>query len=196
MGPVNLNKDHNINKAGVEVDIIPIMRSPCPSPKPSKKNTRRSKSAMGYYNREYLHADERGSLPDLQYSSVKGSLLNLVQLNPDRFLSTESLISGERAESLGSTGSLPKGTIMNAVVNWLQKSSPFSSTDNIDKRSLASIPDTMDTSISIFDDEELEISEERSTSRSEGVIPDINVFSEENNLSFKTEAQLGKFLKS
>ncbi|XP_057661824.1 uncharacterized protein LOC130897163 isoform X11 [Diorhabda carinulata] len=177
MGPVNLNKDHTINKAGVEVDVIPIMRSPCPSPKPRKKNpTTRSKSAMSYYRNERLKNDESGSLPNLKSSSLKSSLVDLViQMDPKKFTSTQSLISGESGiRSKESTESLPKGTIMKAVVNWLEKSSPFSSIENLDR----SIPDLMETSCSLIDDE-LESTDERSVSKSDCIIPDINIFCED-----------------
>ncbi|KAJ8951609.1 hypothetical protein NQ318_012279 [Aromia moschata] len=102
-----------------------------------------------------------------------------MRLNADSFLSNESLVSSVKSSeqrmsrSVGSAESLPKGAIMNAVVSWLQKSSPFSSTDNIDHQSVTtSIPDTMDVSMSIFDEEDLlEHFDEKS--KSEQIIPDI-----------------------
>lgn len=175
MGPVNLNKDTFINKAGIEVDVIPIMRSPCASPKPikKKKKNKRAKSEMGFHRRAVNKEEDYVSLPDLQRTAsipIHGSLLETVKyLKPERFLSrsletdsTDSLISslleseGHVAHSLGSTESLSKGALTNAVINWLQRSSPFGSTDNIERQSCcASIPDNADiTSISMFDDEE------------------------------------------
>lgn len=170
MGPVTLNKDNLINKAGIEVDVIPIMRSPCASPTPKKKkSTKRAKSEMGFHRskRDKLEVD-RGSLPDLQRSKsipIKGSILGtIMHLKPERFLSrsletgsTDSLVSSiiESTHSFGSTESLSKGAITNAVVNWLHKSSPFASSDNLEQHSCStSMLDPMDTSTSIFDDEE------------------------------------------
>lgn len=185
MGPVSLNKDNLVNKAGVEVEVIPIMRSPCPSPK-RKKKSKRAKSEMGFYKDKRIVEDDRGSLPDLKFSPLKCSLVStVIQMNPETFLSNESLPSGDHkmSRSLGSTESLPKGSITNAVVSWLQKSSPFSSTDNIDHQSITtSIPDTMDVSMSIFDEDDmLETSgafSEKSHGKSEHVIPDILVSDE------------------
>lgn len=167
MGPVTLNKDNLVNKAGVEVDVIPIMRSPCASPKPKKKkSTKRAKSEMGFHRKRV--EEDRGSLPDLQRSKnipIKGSILGtIMQLTPERFLSrsletgsTDSLVSSiiESTHSFGSTESLSKGAITNAVVNWLHRSSPFASSENLEQHSCStSMLDPMDTSISIFDDEE------------------------------------------
>lgn len=147
MAPVNLNKDNLVNKAGVEVDVIPIMRSPCASPrhKRKKRKTARAKSEIAFGKSPQKPDEDRGSLPDLDhYKALKGSLVELVQTNPDRFLnrtsvsgSTESLVSSimsedRMARSLGSSESLSKGAIMNAVVNWLHKSSPLGSLDNLD----------------------------------------------------------------
>lgn len=199
MGPVNLNKDTLINKAGIEVDVIPIMRSPCPSPKPKKKKSKRAKSEMGFHRKRKEKEEDRGSLPDLQRSKaipMRGSILGtIMHLKPERFLSksletesTDSLMSSLLesedyiARSLGSTESLSKGAITNAVVNWLQKSSPFGSTDNIERHSCcASLPDTMDTSMSIFDEEEsmdssgLHLESFDNSSRQDNVIPSIYV---------------------
>ncbi|KAG5895832.1 hypothetical protein JTB14_038262 [Gonioctena quinquepunctata] len=181
MGPVKLNKGHLLNKAGIEVDVIPIMRSPCHSPKPRNKS-KRAKSAMSHYRDKDLKDDHSGSLPDLKTSPLRGSLLNtVVQMGPRTFLSTDSLSRDEHrmTRSLGSTESLPKGAIVGAVMNWLQKSSPFSSTDNIDKSSFGSIADVMETSISIFDDDEMvEVSDYEFLTRSEREIPQISVETE------------------
>lgn len=167
MGPVTLNKDNLVNKAGVEVDVIPIMRSPCASPKPKKKkSTKRAKSEMGFHRKKM--EEDRGSLPDLQRSKnipIKSSILGtIMHLTPERFLSrsletgsTDSLVSSiiESTHSFGSTESLSKGAITNAVVNWLQRSSPFASSENLEQHSCCtSMLDPMDTSVSIFDDEE------------------------------------------
>lgn len=185
MGPVSLNKDNLINKAGIEVEVIPIMRSPCPSPKRKKKD-KRAKSDMGFYKEKRIIEDDRGSLPDFKSTPLKSSLIStMMQMNPEIFLSNESLLSGDHkmSRSLGSAESLPKGSITNAVVSWLQKSSPFNSTENIDHQSITtSIPDTMDVSMSIFDEDDLlEISgafSEKSQGKSEHVVPDILVSDE------------------
>lgn len=171
MGPVSLNKDTFINKAGVEVEVIPIMRTPSPSPKPKRKS-KRARSEMGFNRKQKIPIDDSTSLPDLQRSKpipLKGTLIEtIIRLKPERFLSrslesgsTDSLVSsileseGRIAHSLGSTESLSKGAITNAVVNWLHKSSPFGSTDTLERHSCcASIADTGDTNISVFDDEE------------------------------------------
>lgn len=186
MGPVSLNKDNLVNKAGIEVEVIPIMRSPCPSPKPKKKQSKRAKSEMGFYKDKRIIEDDRGSLPDLKSSPLKCSLISTVmQMNPETFLSNESLLSGDQkmSRSLGSAESLPKGSITNAVVNWLQRSSPFSSTDNIYHHSITtSIPDTMDVSMSIFDEDDLLENSgafsEKSQGKSEHAVPDIFVSDE------------------
>ena len=78
MGPVTLNKDNLVNKAGVEVDVIPIMRSPCHTPRPTKKN-KRAKSALDFYEETSPPKEfDRGSLPDLKRTSLKGSLISTV----------------------------------------------------------------------------------------------------------------------
>lgn len=172
MGPINLNKDHLINRAGIEVDVIPVMRSPCASPRLNrKKKTRRARSEIGFHIRE-KNGEDRGSLPDLEKSkniNIKGSILGtIMHLKPERFLSrsletgsTDSLVSsileseGLAVHSVGSTESLSRGAITNAVVNWLHRSSPFGSIENFEQNSCsASVLDTMDTSVSVFDDEE------------------------------------------
>nr|CAI5853502.1 unnamed protein product [Callosobruchus analis] len=185
MAPVKLNKDTLVNKAGVEVDVIPIMRSPCVSPRPRKKkkspnSDKRAKSEMGFYSDRSTRNDDHGSLPDLKATTTKISLYNtILQMKPERFLSTESLLSGETrtTRSLGSEHSLTKGVVMNAVVSWLQKSSPFSSTDNFDHHS--SVADTVDTSI--FDEDDL--LEHSEISKSEHRIPDILVLSEDEKIN-------------
>lgn len=169
MGPVTLNRDNLVNKAGVEVDVIPIMRSPCASPKPKKKKSaKRAKSEMGFYRQREKAEEDRGSLPDLQRSKnipIKGSILGtIMHLKPERFLSrsletgsTDSVVSSiiESTRSFGSTESLSKGAITNAVVSWLQRSSPFASSENLEQHSCStSMLDPMDTSTSIFDEEE------------------------------------------
>lgn len=159
MGPVTLNKDTLVNKAGLEVNVIPIMKSPCPSPTPKRsKRNKRARSEMGF--RKDKIDEDRGSLPDLYSKSsnipIKGSLVDvIIQKDPQMFLSrsletgsTDSIISSCRGSekmmtrSLGSTDSLSKGVIVNAVVNWLQKTSPFSSVENVMNQSWStSIPD-------------------------------------------------------
>lgn len=159
MGPVRLNEGILVNKAGIEVEVIPIMKSPCASPKPRKKKSHRAKSELGHYRQRNRLEDEHGSLPDLKGSPSKRSLVStIIHMNPSTFLgsSNESLMSdynNRMTRSLGSNDSLQRGSIMNAVVNWLQKSSPFGSVDNIDIHSGTSLSDPMDSSIIIFDDD-------------------------------------------
>lgn len=123
-----------------------------------KEKSHRAKSELGFYKQNKRLEDERGSLPDLKGSPSKRSLVStIIHMNPSTFLgsSNESLLSEHRmSRSLGSTDSLTKGSIMNAVVSWLQKSSPFGSVDNIDNQSGASFSDPMDSSIIIFDDDQ------------------------------------------
>lgn len=140
MAPVTLNKDNLVNKAGIEVDVIPIKRSPSHSPRPTKKN-KRAKSAMDFYEetsppKEFF---DRGSLPDLKRTvSSKGSLVStIIQLNPDRFLygSNASLRS-----TASSSSELSRGEIMNAVLDWLDKSvDSFSSESNLSPSPLPAI---------------------------------------------------------
>lgn len=182
MGPVTLNKDHSINKAGVEVDVIPIMKSPCPSPRPQRKrSTKRAKSELGFHSK-LDRSIERGSLPDL-HTYKKGAIMDtILRMNPNVFLSrsacTESnesvssyLRSDDRmAKSLGSNDSLSKGLITNAVVNWLQKSSPFGSVDNM-TQSVSS----NQTSACDFTD----LTEASGPSRYENQVPDIFISEDE-----------------
>ncbi|KAF2880253.1 hypothetical protein ILUMI_25915 [Ignelater luminosus] len=184
MGPVNLNKDHLINKAGVEVDVIPIKRSPCPSPTPLQK-IRRPSSELGYRRQDKFQED-RGSLPDLFRSKPthsKGGILDtILQRNPDTFLSktpemgsAESLVSSvmsndqqRMARSLGSTDSLSKGALTAAVVNWLNRASPAGSLEQLDH--------DQDMSKSIGDDSEsLTSLGLLSDPKTEHTIPDILV---------------------
>lgn len=201
MGPVTLNKDCSINKAGIEVNVIPIMKSPCPSPQPKRKKIyRRPHSELGFHKHKF-DQDDSGSLPDLKRSSKKGSLLDtIIKMNPDTFLSTESLDSGSRmSRSSGGSYRLTKGAIMNAVVDWLEKASPFGSAEVLDQPSMGtSIADITDTSLSIFEDDDFDSSHEKSISKSEkiGNTPDIIIFSEENTTAIKrkniTSSHLGK----
>ncbi|XP_074034952.1 uncharacterized protein isoform X4 [Leptinotarsa decemlineata] len=165
MGPVNLNKDKVINKAGIEVDVIPIMRSPCASPK-HRKRGKRAKSDMGYYKGD-VNTNHLGSLPDLKSSSLKGSLLDTVmQMNPKTFLSSESLPTDNRPTESSDN----KGILVTAVMNWLQKSSPFESLENINNRSAESIQDDMDISMSLFDEDDC-----KSQSNSQHEVPHITI---------------------
>lgn len=204
MGPVTLNKDSLINKAGIEVSVIPIMKSPCPSPQPHRKKLyRRPHSEMGF-RKEQIDPDDSGSLPDLKRSSQKGSLLDIIRkMNPETFLSNESLTNESRiSKSSGSSNLISKGAIMNAVVDWLEKTSPFGSIEHLDQRSLAtSTADFTDTSLSVFDDEDFDTSHDKSFSKSEHVIPDIFIMSDDNQTKSpgrkrakksKTDSKIGK----
>lgn len=199
MGPVTLNKDSSINKAGIEVNVIPIMKSPCPSPQPRRKKIlRRPHSELGFH-RDKMDLDDSGSLPDLKRSSQKGSLLDtIIKLNPETFLSTESLDNDSKiSRSSGSSCRMAKGAIMNAVVDWLDKASPFGSREILDQPSLGtSIADITDTSLSIFDDD-FDSLFEKSISKSEAApLPDILITSEDNSTprkrKNKTSSHLGK----
>lgn len=190
MGPVTLNKDSLVNKAGLEVDIIPIMKSPCASPKPKRrKPSKRAKSEMGFHKDKY--DNERGSLPDLHTKSknitIKGSIMStIMKMNPETFLSrsledsSDSILSENiMSRSLGSTDSLSKGILVNAVVNWLQRASPFGSTDNIMNQSWStSLPDT---NYSQQEEDDLELSallsegDQSQQSKSDNYIPP-NIF--------------------
>lgn len=175
MGPVSLNRDHLVNKAGVEVDVIPIKRSPCPSPTPSPR-IKRPKSELGYRRHRDKFEEERGSLPNLFRSKptyVKGVILDtILQRDPNTFLSktpeagsAESLVSSvmsndqqRMARSLGSTDSLFKGALTTAVVNWLNNTSLAGSLEQLDHDSCASFADTQDMTKSIGDDSESQTS--------------------------------------
>lgn len=173
--------------------MIPIMKSPCASPKPKRKSkSKRPKSEMGF-RKDRVDTD-RGSLPDLhsQSKSVpsKGSIMNtIMRMNPDTFLSrsledsSDSVLSEQiMSQSLGSSESLSRGLLMNAVVNWLQKSSPFGSTDNVMNQSWStSIPDT---NYSHQEDDDLDLSaeQERSNSRSENYIPNIFISDDDDDI--------------
>lgn len=195
MAPVTLNKDQSVNKAGIEIDVIPTMRSPCPSPKPKKKKkqTMRAKSEMGFRreNIDKVADEERGSLPDIYGGRKKPGVMDtIMHMSPQRFLSrsigsTDSLAGSymsygqPMAKSVDSTDSLSKGVVMNAVVNWLQKSSPFCSNENIMNQSYSA---SNDTNASLCDDDDLsELGQfsERSSSRHDNVVPDIFVFEDE-----------------
>lgn len=147
MGPVTLNKEHFTNKAGVEVCVIPIRRSPYHSPK-SLRKIKRPHSELGYQSRKRL--DERGSLPDLLSVGkvyTKGSILDaILKRDPSSFLeaksdlgSTQSLY-GSVAKSLGSTESLSKGAVTSAVMSWLSKESPFGSLDSLETEQNVALP--------------------------------------------------------
>lgn len=202
MGPVTLNKDSSINRAGIEVNVIPIMKSPCPSPQPKKQTIyRRPHSELGF-RRDRLDQDDNSSLPDLKRSPQKGSLLDtILKMNPDTFLSNESLNNDSKFSR--SSYAASKGSIMNAVADWLQKTSPFGSIEQIDQRSLAtSFADMTDTSISLFDDDDLEdSSHEKSFSKSDYAVPEIFVLPDESSTlsparkhrnKSKTSSNLGK----
>lgn len=132
MGPVNLNKDKLLNPSGMEVDVIPIMKSPASSPKVKKKQQKRAKSEMGFYKTsKLLVEDDRGSLPDIKSSSTASLYDTIIRMTPERFLghsNESSLASDVTSQSLDR---LPPRNITAAVNQWLEKSSPFSSTDNM-----------------------------------------------------------------
>lgn len=216
MGPVTLNKDKLINPGGVEVDVIPIMKSPCSSPKPPKKKTKRARSEMGFYKSNRLMIeDDRGSLPELKTGSGSGSLYEtIIHMRPERFLgqslhtSNESLASTQRSNeifsrSLGSADSFPQRSIMGAVKQWLEKSSPCSSTDNIDVQSMsASLHETIDSASVLDEDDILEFSgasfpDDRSN---KSFVPNIIISEDQQNNNTKPSSikrrdqNLGKFI--
>lgn len=204
MGPVTLNKDSSINRAGIEVNVIPIMKSPCPSPQPKKKKIyKRPHSELGF-RKDTLDQDDNSSLPDLKRPPQKGSLLDtILKMKPDTFLSNESLNKDSRfSRSSGGSCAASKGVIMNAVVDWLQKLSAFGSIEHLDQRSVGtSYADITDTSISLFDDDEIDSSNEKSISRSDFAVTDILVLPDDNSTissskkhrnKSKTSPNLGK----
>ena len=137
MGPVTLNKNNFVNKAGIEVDVIPIKKSPCPSPIHRHK-TKRARSEMSFRPSKQLD-EERGSLPDL-HSYKKGVIMDqIMRMSPDVFLSRgsseslNSLLKGDdMSRSLENRHSLSTGVVVSAVVNWLHKNnSPFGSNELI-----------------------------------------------------------------
>lgn len=191
MAPVTLNQHQNTNKAGIQVDVIPIMRSPCSSPKPRKRDSKRAKSEMSF-RKERTDVD-RGSLPDI-FAPKLGLVDKILYMSPERFLnkntgSTESL-AGSYSESAGKSAesdeSLSKGVIMNAVVNWLQKSSPFNSTDNLISNSYP-LSNQDNSNISLGDEEDF--LSERSISRSDN-LPDIFITDDDTLLIIKEECDL------
>lgn len=208
MGPVTLNKDHLINKAGIEVDVIPIKRSPCTSPLPKRKleNKDRAKSAMGFYKEKQV--EERGSLPDLQNTGKvndikniqKGSIMSaILKSNPNILKDTISssstnsvyfnaFDSNNSFKRRLSTDSLTKGNVVSAVKEWMARSTPFGSTDNIRSTDAISLADTTN---SIFDDDDNDSVDlqsesvyhlESESSKSDNHIPDILIYNENNSI--------------
>lgn len=116
MAPVKLNKDQKINKAGVEVDVIPIMPSPHMSPD-LKKNRK--------FRRHLSNSPEQHSKVYLQESITK----RIFEMNPKRFLSRSSVNEDSplpnhdeelwMTRSLDDVSNTPNRPIMNAVVGWL-----------------------------------------------------------------------------
>lgn len=204
MGPVTLNKDHLVNKAGIEVDVIPIKRSPCVSPAPKRKlqHKGRARSAMGFYHDKQV--EERGSLPDLQSTGKamdarqhrhvqKGAIMSaILKFEPSILKNTSAtnstsslyynaLDADARFSRRKSTESLTKGTVMSAVKDWMAKSTPFGSIENV--RSTTDANSLADTTISIFDDDDIDSIDMLSDhagqsdgSRSDNPIPDIHVY--------------------
>lgn len=146
MAPITLNKGHLVNKAGIEVDVIPIRRTPSPSPLFGTE-MRRTRSEMGYRIDEQLE-DDRRSLPDVVQSRKykKGDVMNtIMRRNPSSFLigcSDEEMSNNSGASSIlsisicsslmESVESIPERPITSAIMRWMSKSS-FSSIDDIDR---------------------------------------------------------------
>lgn len=208
MGPVTLNKDNLVNKAGIEVDVIPIKRSPCSSPQPRKaisprKPKMRARSEMGFYTEKEI--EDTGSLPDLEridkkfpkLELKKGKIMSAVLKFNDEMLSRSYENDSTSSSVYNSLTNLSpflrrqsdivtKGSLVNVVKDWMAKSSPFGSTENVksvDTNSLA------DTNISIFDDDDVESLEisysdcgaKDNDSKSElSFLPDIQVYDDEN----------------
>ncbi|XP_045463233.1 uncharacterized protein LOC123672919 isoform X7 [Harmonia axyridis] len=124
MAPVKLNVNHSVNKAGVEVDVIPIMPSPNVSPKAKKKRRRHRSTTCSNESQSPSPAKQH------PHSYLQDSITKrILEINPRRFLSG-TFINEENDshfdENLWSTKSLdnisiPTGErpIMNAVVDWL-----------------------------------------------------------------------------
>lgn len=203
MGPVTLNKDSSVNRAGIEVNVIPIMKSPCPSPRPKKKKIhRRPHSELGFH-RDRFDQNDSGSLPDLKGSPQRNSLLDtILKMKPETFLSNESLNQSNR--SSGGSYAMSKGSIMNAVAGWVEKASPFGSTEQLYQRSLGTSVvdiDITDTSLSLLEDDDFDLSHEKTNnSKSEYAIPDILILPDDtmtfsarkSSIKSKTNTHLGK----
>lgn len=200
MGPVTLNKDNLINKAGIEIDIIPIKRSPCSSPQPRRaiKNNTRARSEMGFYSEKEI--EDTNSLPDLErvekkrpkFDIKRGKIMSAVQKFNDEVRSYEvSSTSSSVYNSVHDlspflrrkSDSVTKGSLVNIVKDWMEKSSPFGSIENIRSVETNSLPDT---NISVCDDDDsIEISfsdcgASQQDTKSDNVLPDIYIFDDEN----------------
>lgn len=204
MGPVTLNKDHLINKAGIEVNVIPIKRSPCSSPLPKRnlENKGRAKSAMGFYKEKQI--EERGSLPDLQSTGKinepklaiqRGSIMSAILKSNPNILEESISVSKSSQTKFNlcdikrtfsrrmSTESLTRGTVVTAVKDWMARTTPFGSTDNIRSTDTISLADT---TISMGDDDDNDSVDlqsdsiyqfESESSKSDtNVVPDIYVY--------------------
>ncbi|XP_065162142.1 titin-like [Atheta coriaria] len=189
MAPVKLNKDNLVNKAGIEVDVIPRMPSPYASPKlKRKKKSKRAKSELGFDTAELRQriGEDGGSLPDLYTGTSRGTLMDtILTMSPQRFLckskkgqSTVSLNFWPKDEpdtsvisrSLGSSDSFSKGHIMDAVVDWLNQ------------QSISGSMDTMNQNSSFYDDNESlqsSLISERNSSRADNAVPDIFISEDE-----------------
>lgn len=145
MAPITLNKGHLVNKAGIQVDVIPIRRSTsCSTVRVTE--IRRTKSEMGYKANEEFEYD-RWSLPDVSLSRNyrKGDIMNtVIKRNPSTFLfrcssgKTSnnsvpcSLLSLEIYNSLKkSYDSIYRRPVTDAFMKWMSKS--FLSINNIDR---------------------------------------------------------------
>lgn len=112
----------------MEVNVIPIKRSPCHSPLPRKKNNR-AKSALNIYESHTKPIEfDRGSLPDLKQTR---SISQIIRLNPDRYLYGSTT-------SLNTNSSSSKGEVVSAVLDWLDNISIASSDSNLSQSSAKS----------------------------------------------------------
>lgn len=208
MGPVTLNKDNLVNRAGIEIDIIPIRRSPSSSPQPRRPYKKlspcnqvkiRAKSEMGFYPEREI--EDTGSLPDLEridkrfpkLGIKKGKIMSAVIRFNDEMLAKSYEMDSTSSSVYNSLSNLSpylrrrsetitKGSLVNVIKDWMEKSSPFGSTENvksIDTNSLA------DTNVSIFDDDDIDSMEISYSDcgpilENDSHLPDIQVYDDEN----------------
>lgn len=208
MGPVTLNKDNLVNRAGIEIDIIPIRRSPSSSPQPRRPYKKlksplskvRAKSEMGFYTERDI--EDTGSLPDLEridkrfpkLAIKRGQIVTAVLKFNDDVLSKSYEMDSTSSSVYNSLSNLSpylrrrsdtitKGSLVTVIKDWMEKSSPFGSTENVksvDTNSLA------DTNVSIFDDDDVDSVEisysdyGQTDTKSDSYLPDIQVYDNEN----------------
>lgn len=153
MAPVKFNKDQYVSKAGIEIDIIPIKKSPYSSPTFQRRPTRRPKSQNDH--RRPIEVPEvpettsttntylRASLPDIFGSRLDSKVSparSAIYLPTEKLVSTFMTINQARGGGFSrdnlsetnttSTDSLnQKGVVMNAVLTWLSQSSLFEDDD-------------------------------------------------------------------